>query len=147
MTATVVLFGLRVLSAGVLLALMGTLFVVIWRDYRGAAAEVEAARRVYGYLVRLQDVDDNYVPTGEVYPLLPTTTLGRAPTNTIRVDDQFASSDHAVVALRNGVWWLEDQGSRNGTSLNRMPINQPVIVTNDDIINIGSLHFRIELES
>ncbi|MEO0560749.1 MAG: FHA domain-containing protein [Chloroflexota bacterium] len=146
MTLAVVLLLLRVLSAITLVALMATLFVVIWQDYRSAAIEVEASRRVYGYLVRLQEMDDDLIPTGEVYPLLPVTTLGRAPTNTIRLEDQFASSDHAVVVLRNGVWWLEDQESRNGTSLNGLDITQPVIVTNDDIINIGTLHFRIELE-
>jgi len=146
MTLAVVLLVLRVLSALLLLAIVGTLFIVIWRDYRSAAIEVEASRRVYGYLVRLEEVKDEYVPTGEVYPLLPVTTLGRAPTNTIRLDDQFASSEHALVALRDGVWWLEDQNSRNGTNLNNLVVNQPVIVTDSDVINIGTLHFRIELD-
>jgi hypothetical protein len=146
MTLALVLLVLRVLSALLLLAIVGTLFIVIWRDYRGAAVEVEASRKIYGYLVRMEEIEDELIPTGEVYPLLPVTTLGRAPTNTIRLDDQFASSEHALVTLRNGVWWLEDQNSRNGTSLNKLEINQPVIVTDSDVINIGTLHFRIELD-
>jgi hypothetical protein len=146
MTLSLVLLVLRVMSAMLLLTIVGTLFVVIWRDYRSAAIEVEAARRVYGYLMRLEQIKDEYIPTGEVYPLFPVTTLGRAPTNTIRLDDQFASNEHALVSLRDGVWWLEDQNSRNGTSLNNLEVNQPVIIMDNDIINIGTLHFRIELD-
>lgn len=146
MTLAVILLVLRVLSALLLLAIVATLFLVMWRDYRSAADEIEATRRVYGHLVGLREVDDNYVPTGEVSPLTPVTSIGRAPTNSIRLDDQFASSEHCVVVLRNGVWWLEDRDSRNGTNLNGMVVTQPVIVTDGDVINIGTKHFRIEIE-
>lgn len=147
MTLALVLLGLRILSALLLLALVGVLFLVLWSDFSNATAEVEASRRVYGYLIGLKDMNGTYTPSGEMYPLLPTTTLGRAPTNTIRLDDQFASSEHAMVILRSGVWWLEDINSSNGTNLNGLTINQPVIVTNGDIINIGTHHFRLELDA
>ena len=138
---------MRIASALLLMIFVISLFVLIWRDYRTAAIEIEASRRVYGHLIGLHEIDGTYTPTGEVYPLMPLTSLGRAPTNSIRLDDQFASSDHAVVALRNGIWWLEDRQSRNGTSLNNLELDQPVIVTDGDIINIGTTHFRIELET
>lgn len=147
MTLAIVLLILRIAVAIVLLIFVGVLFLVIWQDYRGAANEIEAARRVYGHLIGMREVDGSYVPTGEVYPLLPLTSLGRAPTNTIRLQDQFASSDHAVVTLRSGVWWLEDRKSRNGTGLNGMTIHQPVIVTDGDVVNIGTMHFQIELDT
>lgn len=146
MTLAIVLLLLRVLSAVVLLAIVGVLFVIMWRDYRSATVEIEEARRVHGKLIGLREIDDSYVPTGEVFPLMSATSIGRAPVNTIRLDDQTASSEHCSVVLRDGVWWLEDQNSRNGTNLNQMPVTQPVIVTNGDIINIGTKHFRIELE-
>jgi hypothetical protein len=147
MSLAVFLLIMRFLSALSLLALMGTLLLVMWQDYRSAASEVEASRRVYGYLVRLKQVESDFITTGEVHPLLPVTTLGRAPTNTVRLDDQFASSEHATIILRNGVWWLEDHGSRNGTRLNSLDVDQPVIVTHDDVVNIGTLFFRLELET
>lgn len=147
MTLAVVLFILHILSALSLLAITGVLFVIIWRDYRSAAVEIEASRRVYGYLVGLHELEGEYAPTGDVYPLLPLTSMGRAPTNSIHLDDQFASSEHATVAMRNGVWWLEDRNSSNGTSLNGMNVNQPVIITDGDIISVGTMHFRIELEA
>jgi hypothetical protein len=146
MTLALSLLLLRVFSALVLLAIVGFLFVVMWRDYQSATAEVKASRNVYGYLVGLHEIDNAYVPTGEVFPLMAQTSIGRAPTNAIRLEDQFASSEHCVVVLRQGVWWLEDHNSHNGTNLNNIPVDQPVIITSGDVINIGTRHFRIDIE-
>jgi hypothetical protein len=134
------------MSGSLLLAILIALFVVIWKEYHSAVKDAELERRVYGRLVLLRTVDSMDVATGEIYPLLPLTSLGRAPTNTIRINDTFASSEHAMVAFRSGQWWLEDRKSRNGTTLNDMPVNQPVVVTDGDLIGIGQLKFRIELE-
>jgi hypothetical protein len=142
----VILFLLRLASGLTLLALLSALFVVIWRDYHSAVKEVELDRRVHGRLVALRSIHGSDVVTGETYPLLPLTSLGRSPTNTIQINDNFASGEHALVAIRNGQWWLEDRHSRNGTMLNDMPVNQPVVVTDGDIISIGNIKFRIELE-
>ena len=62
------------------------------------------------------------------------------------MEDTFASSEHASITLRNGQWWLEDRNSRNGTLLNEEPVTVPVIVTEDDIISIGTHHFRLHLD-
>jgi pSer/pThr/pTyr-binding forkhead associated (FHA) protein len=108
-------------------------------------ATIEASRRSYGQLVALVEVDDQLLRTNETYPLLPLTTLGRNPANTVCVDDSFASSDHARIVLRGGQWWLEDRRSRNGTTLNDLLVSEPIIMTDGDIIGIGSRRFRLEL--
>ncbi len=59
----------------------------------------------------------------------------------------FESHEHPLLDLRHNQWWLEDREGHNGTLMNDVPINQPVIITDDDIIGIGSLRFRLELES
>ncbi|NDJ62041.1 MAG: FHA domain-containing protein [Chloroflexi bacterium] len=146
MTTEVILLILRVLAGLALLVLLGLLCFALWRDYRSAANEVEARRRVYGQLIRLQKIDGTYTPTGETFPLLPLTSLGRSPTNTIAINNDFASSEHALVALRNGQWWLEDRQSRNGTTVNGIAVSQPIIITDGDIIGIGAAQFRLELD-
>lgn len=146
MTTEYLLFLLRLISGVLLLAMLGAIFYIIWRDHRGASLGNAAHRRSYGQLTCLEALDGSYMMTGSAYPLLRLTSLGRAPTNTIIVDDSFASSDHAIVALRNGQWWLEDRRSRNGTTLNEIRINQPAIVTDGDIIGIGEKRFRLDLE-
>jgi pSer/pThr/pTyr-binding forkhead associated (FHA) protein len=44
----------------------------------------------------------------------------------------------------NGVWWLEDLGSRGGTILNDSPLSKPTPLAEGDIIGIGSLRFKLE---
>ncbi len=146
MEPELILFLLRLVSGLLLLALLVLLFVAMWRDYRSAVVQTEASRRTYGKMVELHEIDDAYVATGQTYPLLPLTSLGRSPTNTIPINDDFASGEHALVALRNGQWWLEDRQSRNGTTINGMPITQPVIITDGDIIGVGRFRLRLELE-
>jgi hypothetical protein len=146
MEIDVVLFVLRVISGLVLLAVLGAIFYFVWREYRVSIEQLEANRRVYGQLVALQEIDGSYVAVGETYPLRPLTSLGRAATNDVILKDTFASSEHAHLVLRNGQWWLEDRHSRNGTTLNELPITAPNIMTDGDIIGIGQKRFRLELE-
>jgi pSer/pThr/pTyr-binding forkhead associated (FHA) protein len=146
MTTEAVLFALRVFSAITLLLFLILILSALWRDYRNAVSSAESTRRTYGQLIELREANGNYLPVGTNYPLLQLTSMGRAPTNTIMVDDTFASGDHAVVALRSSQWWLEDRQSRNGTTLNEILITQPVVITHGDIIGIGKIRFRLELE-
>jgi hypothetical protein len=129
-----------------LILVLAALFFILWRDYRSAVTGIEANRRVYGQLIELKEINGNYLMTGTTFPLLSLTSLGRSPTNAIALNDTFASSEHALVALRNGQWWLEDRNSRNGTTLNEVLITRPAIITDGDIIGIGNIRFRMELE-
>lgn len=146
MTTEAILLLLRIVSGLLLGAFLLLLFVALWRDYRSVAARVESTKRSYGRLLVLLEVDNALVKTGQSYPLLPLTSLGRAPTNTIIITDSFASSEHASIALRSGQWWLEDRGSRNGTTLNGVPVTQPTIITDGDIIGIGNMRLQLELQ-
>jgi pSer/pThr/pTyr-binding forkhead associated (FHA) protein len=97
-------------------------------------------------LLVVRQFEGAYLLTSETYPLFPLTTLGRAPTNTITIQDTFASNEHALIALRNSQWWLEDRKSRNGTLLNGMAVIQPIIVTDGDVISIGNMSFKLQIE-
>ncbi len=146
MTNETALFLLRLAGSAALLLFLGTLFYTLLQDVRGATAQIEAARRSYGRLVLLEEIDAVPGSSGKFYPLMPLTSIGRSPTNSIRIEDTFASAEHALIALRSGTWWLEDRQSRNGTSLNDMPVTEPLIITDGDVVGIGSHKFRIELE-
>jgi len=143
----VILLVLRVISGLLLLLFLGVLFRILWREQRQASTDMEMKRRSYGYLVVLREIDGHYHLTGEKYALKPITSLGRSPTNTIPITDNFASSEHALVTLRQGQWWLEDRNSRNGTLLNNVPVKQPVVIAEGDIIGIGQIRLRMDLES
>ncbi|MCU0476871.1 MAG: FHA domain-containing protein [Anaerolineae bacterium] len=144
MDITLVLFVLRVASAMVLGAFVLAIAALLYRDLRQAAHTQGSARRSYGQIVALLPMDGKLVKTGTSHPLTPYTSFGRAPTNTIQLEDSATSNEHATLTQKGVQWWLEDRNSRNGTTLNGTPIDRPVIITHGDIIGIGKLHFRID---
>ncbi len=146
MRMEVILFILRVASASLLLSFLGAIFYIIWKDYRMVVSRLSHSRQSHGQLIDLQQVDGEFVAIGESYPLLPLTCIGRSPTNNIVIKDTTTSAEHAQVVLRNGQWWLEDRNSRNGTMLNEIPIVSPVVMTDGDVIGIGTRRLRLRLE-
>lgn len=136
---------LRFLSAGLLLCLLLAFAWLLWRETQVTIKHMQFERRSHGRLIKLVKINEQFSPNGEVYPLMPLTSIGRAPSNTIVLNNNFASSEHALIALRGGQWWLEDRQSRNGTQLNGELIKTPTIITHQDIVSIGELAFQISL--
>ncbi len=141
----VILAALRLLASALLLLFFGALIVMLWRDLRVVSDEVETRTRKRGRLVVI-GIEGERAPNGKSYPLLALTSLGRAPTNTVILDDSFVSGEHALIMLRDGQWWLEDRGSSNGTLLNGYRIEEPVVLSAGDIISIGRITLRLELD-
>lgn len=52
--------------------------------------------------------------------------LGRANDSTVVLTDDYASTRHARISLQNGVWFIEDLGSTNGTYVGNRKIDAPV---------------------
>jgi len=73
------------------------------------------------------------------------TSIGRAPSSTIKIDDPQASRDHAVIEFSAGQWTLRDLGSANGTRLNGVPVRSQAL-KDADVIQIGEcdIHFRTD---
>jgi len=140
----IVLLVLRIALAALLYAFLGTAILFLWRDLRQAAA-AQAKAVPGGRLLVVACSEENPV-AGAVFALQPVTSIGRAPTNTIALADTYASAQHALLAWREGQWWLEDLGSRNGTLLNGEPITVPTVVSSGDVVSIGQTQFRLELD-
>jgi hypothetical protein len=141
----VLLFGLRLGAAGLLLLFTGALLWLLWQDFRVTTREIEKQRIPRGRLLVLASESED-LPVDTEFPLLPLTSLGRAPTNSTYIPDHFVSSEHALITYRGGNWWLEDRGSSNGTLLNGTRITEPVILSSGDLIGIGRVTLRLQLE-
>jgi pSer/pThr/pTyr-binding forkhead associated (FHA) protein len=74
---------------------------------------------------------EHFVPQGE------RTTIGRSPDCDIFLDDVTVSRKHAVLLQRDGDFLIEDQGSLNGTYLNRRRIESAQKLENGDELQIG----------
>ncbi|MEL4505568.1 FHA domain-containing protein [Luteococcus sp. H138] len=82
---------------------------------------------------------------GTVCPLEGVMGLGRAPSSTIIIDDDFSSSRHAILRPdADGSWVLEDLNSTNGTYVNAVKLTQPTRVGPGDLIRIGRTQLRLE---
>lgn len=76
----------------------------------------------------------------EVYLLDGSKTVGRAGKSDITVQDPFISSEHARFHMKDGVFFIEDLGSKNGTFVNGERLSsQAVPLKNGDRIYIGQL--------
>jgi hypothetical protein len=71
---------------------------------------------------------------GESFPLEDSpTTIGRSPECAIFLDDVTVSRKHVVFTLDGDHWTLEDQGSLNGTFLNRQRIESAELSDGDEL--------------
>ena len=140
---------LRFVAIGLLYLLLAGIVIVVWRDWKSTARYLErtreATRRSLGRLVVIRRGQTELLP-GQAIPLAVITGLGRAPTNTVVLSEPFASNEHARLYRRDGRWWLEDLGSRNGTQLNGERLHARAIVVTGDVVGIGGVQMRIELE-
>jgi adenylate cyclase len=83
---------------------------------------------------------------GTEYLLGPANTLGRDPENTIQVLDEKISRHHAVLRKSDGVWTLQDLGSRNGTFLGSQRLVGAMELHGGEEIHFGDTVLRFELD-
>jgi hypothetical protein len=70
---------------------------------------------------------ETFAPRGE------RTTIGRSPDCGIFLDDVTVSRRHAVLVQRDGRWLVEDQGSLNGTFVNRKRVESAELEDGDEL--------------
>lgn len=101
---------------------------------------------------------DNTGPTEELFHVAATCLIGRHDPAVADVDvdlsdlpdAKFVSRRHASLEYEEGVWYLTDHGSSNGTYLYRqgetnfLKVSDRVAVANGDEIVFGNLRFRFE---
>jgi FHA domain/zinc-ribbon domain len=70
---------------------------------------------------------ETFHPAGE------RTRIGRSPDCEIFLDDVTVSRNHAVLVERDGKFFVEDQGSLNGTFVNRRRIDNQALENGDEL--------------
>lgn len=137
---------LRLLFIVLLYLFLMQVVIAITRDLRKTAAvsatQENAAPPVLGHLVVVDSGPSNLQP-GTPFDLVLQTTIGRGPTNTIQLPDTFISAEHTRLWNRNGIWYVQDAGSTNGTYLNDQPAREALAARIGDIIQVGFIRFKL----
>lgn len=123
----------------ILLRFAGTLL----RDLRSAEQEQLTSRSGIGRLSVLES-PENEPPADTTIALGPINSIGRNVNNTIYVEDDFVSTNHAMLTFRGRSWFVEDQGSTNGTYVNGHRIDRPVALSFGDELMIGRVRMRLD---
>jgi hypothetical protein len=146
MTLDVFLLILRLLGIVLLYLFLMQVVISITRDLRktSAISENQASQLppVVGRLV-VVDSGPSKIAPGTSFDLNPQTTIGRGPTNTIQISETFVSAEHTRLWFRNGVWYVQDAGSKNGTFLNNQPAVNALTARPGDIIQVGFIRFKL----
>ncbi len=86
--------------------------------------------------------------TGATYALSGTGgLLGRAPENAVCILDEQLSRRHAQVGYEQGIYWLMDLGSTNGTAVNGERLARPHPLRSGDVIHLGASRLLVTLSS
>lgn len=129
------------------IAFLALLYAFLWAVVRVLLRDLRAAAREPGSeLGRLVVIAS---PGGEPaagvsFSLDAVTTLGRDVNNTIVVDDEFVSGNHAALTYRGRAWYLEDLGSTNGTFVNGDPVDGIATVAFGDELQLGNVRLRLD---
>ena len=144
MTPELILFIFRIVSGLLLLGFLGGIAWLIYRDMQVTTAAIAEQERPYGRL-RIIANDAEMPAVDTTFPLLPITSIGRAASNNVVLPDGYASAEHALITRRQGQWWIEDQGSRNGTLLNDVRLAGTAVISAGDVIAVGGTVLKLEL--
>jgi FHA domain/zinc-ribbon domain len=71
--------------------------------------------------------------SGEIFALEGETTIGRSPDCGIFLDDVTVSRKHAILRERDNGFFIEDQGSLNGTFVNRKRVESGQLDDGDEL--------------
>lgn len=134
---------LLILRIGLLLCLyafLGYALLVIWRDLK-RHSELTASHQTPAIKL-LQQTDTGVEPYNFT---IADIRIGRDPAADYPIDDLTVSSDHARLSFRQGQWWVEDRGSKNGTFLNQELVSQPLVIASGDQLRVGQVTLTVEI--
>jgi pSer/pThr/pTyr-binding forkhead associated (FHA) protein len=138
----IILLAMRIAMTVALYALLGWVFLLMWRTLKQEASFL-SARKASPLALELE------APEAAVQILRfneSDVLVGRDPDCECILSDETISARHVRLVYRHNQWWVEDLGSRNGTGLNGTALTTATIVVHGDTIKCGQTTLRVILE-
>lgn len=133
MTATII-FILRIILALLLIGFIATFFLTTSRQLK-TQMKLLSPNIIVNLRLSYKDKPEEDTFLIQQSDIL----LGRDPNCKVHIPDETISAQHARIYLIDQNWWIQDLNSTNGTFLNDERIEQPCILTNNDLIQVGNI--------
>jgi pSer/pThr/pTyr-binding forkhead associated (FHA) protein len=137
-------FALSALQWG----LLALLFLFVWRSMRWVmrGLNVDRSAPTRGGTKAEQTTPPPttlvvYPPDGarpRTFRMATSMVVGRDAASEVRLEDTYASQQHARVFAKQDTWYVEDLGSTNGTFVNDQKLAAPALIQPGDRIRIGT---------
>ena len=140
------LFFARALLLILLYTFIAAVGILLWRELRQARGRQASQRaELPGARLIVLAGGSSDRPPGTAFLLPQVAAIGRDLDNQIVFVDPTVSGRHAVLNLRDGVWWIEDLGSTNGSQVNgrRIEAGQPALLRSGDVVQLGGIRLRL----
>ena len=115
---------------------------IMYKDVKGGNKKKAPGKKAHGLEV-LKTISNGTLGIGSVIPVTSTISIGRREDNSIVLNDQFVSSYHAKIYVKNNDFYLEDLASTNGTFINDSKVEGRVRLKVNDQIRMGSTVFKV----
>lgn len=117
---------------------------IMYKDVKGGGRKRQSSTNKKNYGIEVLSTGENSnLEEGSILLLRGTITIGRREGNTIKLDDQYASGNHAKIIVKNNEIVIEDLNSTNGIFINDERINEFAKIRANDKIRIGSAIFKV----
>jgi len=137
-----VILVLRIAVIALLYLFLFSIVVLTQRELRAEVAARSTSPR--SRLIVIDPGPTPHVP-GQAITLEPVTRFGRADSSTVVLDDDFVSTAHAMVLLKEDRWWIRDEGSTNGTYVNGVRVERDVPLAEGDELQIGQVRLKMAI--
>ena len=115
---------------------------IMYKDVKGGKKKKAPGKKAH-VLEVLKTISNGTLGIGSVIPVTSTISIGRREDNSIVLNDQFVSSYHAKIYVKNNDFYLEDLASTNGTFINDSKVEGRVRLKVNDQIRMGSTVFKV----
>jgi len=116
-------------------------FIIMYKDMKSGGKK-KVKRDPFGLEIIKPGKNSN-LKMGGVIPIQNSITIGRKEDNTLMLSDEYVSSHHVRIYIKNTDYFLEDMNSTNGTKLNSKKLVGKSIIKKGDTIQIGTSEFKV----
>lgn len=117
---------------------------IMYKDVKGGGRKKTGNSGNKNYGIELLSAGENgNLEEGTLLLLRGSLSIGRKEGNTIRLEDQYVSGNHAKISVKNKEVIIEDLNSTNGVFVNEQRIKDSYKLRANDKIKIGTAIFKV----